>query len=75
MQQQHNFNKKFRNNYDKIFKLDPVAANILLLLAELSDKNGQIRFDRETMPTDIDGLLSARFIDCSAYNLDKGGRR
>lgn len=72
---QQNFNRKFRRDYDKIFKTDPIAANIFLVLAELSDINGQILFDTATMPADIDKLLSARFNDCSAYNLDNWGRR
>jgi len=58
-------NKKFRKEYDRIFKKDPEAANILLLLTELADKKGQI----ETDPGELARLLAARFNDPKEYAL------
>ena len=61
--------KKFQRDYDRAFKMDPLAANILLLLAELADKNGQVT----TSPEELSRLLTIRFEDPMAYQL-RGGR-
>ncbi len=56
-------NKKFKKKYDKIFKQDPLAANLLLLLCELADKNGQIKTNEEELCT----LMLIRFNDPTEY--------
>ena len=58
-------NKKFRKQYDKIFKKDPVAANLFLLIAEMADIRGQVVTDEEELAK----LMEARFSDPSEYAL------
>lgn len=50
-------NRKFKRDYNRIFKKDPAAANVFLLLAELADDKGQVSASEE----EILSLLSARF--------------
>jgi len=61
-------NRKFRREYRKIFKKDPMAANLFLLLSELADDRGQVR-----LGPDPEGqlalLMGARFEDPTAYQL------
>jgi len=52
-------NRKFRRNYNKLFKRDPLAANTLLLLCEMADEKGRV----ETDPMEIAQLLAVRFED------------
>ena len=52
-------NRKFRREYAKLFKRDPLTANAFLLLCELADKNGEVVF--EDPVTDLQELLVARF--------------
>jgi hypothetical protein len=58
-------NKKFRKEYDRIFQEDPEAANLFLLLAELSDEKAQVQTD----PDELAKLLAARFNDPKEYAL------
>jgi len=58
-------NNKFRKQYEKIFRKDPAAANLFLLLTELADKNGQIKTD----PEELSELMAARFENPEAYAL------
>jgi len=50
-------NKRFKRDYDRIFKKDPEAANLFLLLCELADKNGRVLIDE----VDLVRLMAARF--------------
>jgi len=50
-------NKRFKRDYDRIFKKDPEAANLFLLLCELADKNGRVLIDE----VELVRLMEARF--------------
>jgi hypothetical protein len=62
-------NKKFKNEYDRIFRRNPAAANLFLMLTELADKNGQVITDEKQLVE----LMAARFDDFTAYQLTEGG--
>ena len=57
--------RKFRKDYDRLFKKDPIAANTLLLLCELADKNGQVKTNEARFAE----LMAARFNDPEEYAL------
>ena len=59
-------NRKFKKDYDRLFKKDPLAANTLLLLCELADKNGQVFVKDESQITE---LMAVRFNDPEEYAL------
>lgn len=61
-------NQKFKREYDRTFRIDPLAANIFLLLAELADKRGQVRITEE----ELQQLMAIRFEDPRRYAL--GGK-
>lgn len=67
--------RRFRRDYERIFKRDPGAANILLLLAELADEHGEARFNTPDPAAEISRLMAARFDDCRAYQLPGGPKR
>lgn len=50
-------NRKFRKEYDQIFKENPEAANLFLLLCELADEQGQVQTDEKELAQ----LMTARF--------------
>lgn len=58
-------NRAFRRKYDQIFKREPEAANLFLLLAELANERGQV----ETNEAELAGLMAARFEDPEKYAL------
>ena len=60
-------NRKFRKQYDKIFRKNPLAANGFLLLCELADDKGQVMFNDPV--TDLQELMAARFEDPRGYQL------
>jgi hypothetical protein len=60
--------RHFRRKYDRIFRKDPTAANVFLLLCELANERGQV----ETSPEELVILMQARFNDPTEYAL--GGR-
>jgi hypothetical protein len=64
-------NRKFKRDYDRIYKKDPVAANVFLLMCELADEKGQVSFT-EPAEVEIQRLLMARFDDLRAYQLPGG---
>ena len=64
-------NRRFRRDYDQLFKQDPAAANMMLLLCELADEKGQVKLDEE----ELTRLMEARFDDPRAYQLSGGPRR
>jgi len=63
-----NLSRRFRCDYDRLFKRDPAAANLLLLLAELSDAKGQVHLG-PCPEVELQELMAARFEDCRAYHL------
>lgn len=56
-------NKVFRQKYKKLFKKDPEAANMFLLLCELADEKGQVATDEHELAR----LFNARFNDPKEY--------
>lgn len=67
--------RRFRRAYDKIFKKDPAAANVFLLLAELADEHGQIILEGPCPEQEIAKLMVVRFGDPRAYSLPGGPKR
>ena len=67
--------RRFRRDYDRLFRKDPAAANVLLLLAELADEHGETRFDNPDPAAEIQRLMAARFTDPRAYQLPGGPKR
>ncbi len=64
-------NKHFRKKYDALFRLDPLTANVFLLLAELADENGEVKID----DSELLRLAVARFEDPRRYQFERGGPR
>ena len=65
-------NRKFRRDYNKVFKKDPVAANTFLLMCELADEKGQVKIlgtTKKDVAKEIQRLLIARFDDPEEYAL------
>jgi hypothetical protein len=58
-------NRKFKKDYDRLFKKDPLAANTFLLICELADEKGQVVTDEK----EIADLMSIRFEDPRDYAL------
>lgn len=58
-------NKRFKKRYDRIFRKDPEAANLFLLLAELANDKGQVTSSEEELAI----LMDARFNDYREYQL------
>lgn len=67
-------NRRFRRDYDRAFRKDPAAANMLLLLAELADNQGQVCLG-PVPEFELKRLMSARFSDPTAYQLSGGSKR
>lgn len=67
--------RHFRRDYDRLFRKDPAAANVMLLLCELADKKGQIRLNAPFPEIEIQRLMAARFDDPRAYQLSRGPKR
>lgn len=61
-------NRKFRRDYNRLFKREPGAANLFLLLCELADATGTVEASEEELAV----LLAARFEDPEAYQLAGG---
>ena len=65
-------NRKFKKEYGKLFKHDPIGANVFLLLAELADEKGQVKIlatTEEEIGEEISKLIAARFNDPTEYAL------
>ena len=45
-----NPNRKFKRDYDRLFKIEPGAANLLLLLCELADETGTVKTTEKSFP-------------------------
>ena len=58
-------NRRFRKRYDQIFRKDPQAANLFLLLCEIANEKGQV----ETDPAELAELMAQRFEDPRGYAL------
>ena len=56
-------NRKFRREYNKLFKRNPETANLFLLLCELANEMGQV----ETNEEELAELMAARFNDPQEY--------
>jgi hypothetical protein len=67
-------NKKIKRKYDFLFRRDPVTANVFLLLCELANEKGQVRFG-PCPEEEIQQLMIARFEDPRAYQLPGGPKR
>jgi hypothetical protein len=67
--------RRFRRDYDRLFRKDPAAANVMLLLCELADEKGQVRIETPFPEMEIQRLMAARFTDPRAYQLPGGPRR
>ena len=57
--------RRFKRDYDRIFKRNPEAANLFLMLAEMADEQGQVVTDE----AELARLMGARFEDPRAYQL------
>ena len=57
--------KAIKKNYDRIFRQNPGAANLYLLLCELADKKGKI----VTSERKLARLMAERFEDPTGYQL------
>ena len=68
-------NRRFGREYGGLFRGDPLAANVMLLLAELADDAGQILFENSDPAVQIQQLMLARFDDPRAYQLEGGLNR
>jgi len=67
-------NRRFRRDYDKLFRHDPLSANTFLLFAELADERGQVPLG-PFPEVKLQNLLTTRFEDCRAYQLPGGPKR
>lgn len=63
--------KRFRRYYDRAFRKNPAAANVMLLLCELADDRGKV----ETDETELTRLMTARFDDPRKYQLSGGPKQ
>ena len=63
--------RRFMRAYDRLFKTDPVTANVLLMLCKLAGSNGKVVFpgDEKAVNRKLRDLLLARFEDPKAYQL------
>lgn len=60
-------NYKFWQKYDRLFKEDPVEANMFLLFAEITEERGYVKLPAKDPAPEIDRLMTARFNDQTAY--------
>ena len=67
-------NRHFRRDYNRIFRRDPVAANVFLLLAELADEKGRVHLGPNP-EAEIADLMAARFDNPHTYQLPGGPKR
>lgn len=64
--------REFKRKYDRLFKEDPIMANIFLLMCEMADKNGKIKLKNgpDGIPgEEIYNLMRDRFKDPEVYAL------
>lgn len=58
-------NTAFKKRYDRLFRQNPLGANLFLLIAELAGDRGRVKTTEE----EIALLFNARFEDPRAYQL------
>jgi len=63
--------RRFSCDYDRLFRKNPAAANVFLLLAELADEKGQVVTDER----ELQRLMAVRFENPRAYQLPGGPKR
>jgi len=54
-------NGNFKRRYRSVFKKNPLAANMLLLLCELADERGDVRFETPSPERNLANMLLFRF--------------
>jgi hypothetical protein len=64
-------NRKFKREYSRLYRKDPLAANVFILLAEVANERGEVRFETPFPEVEIQRLMVARFADPQAYQ--RGG--
>ena len=57
--------RALKRKYDQVFRTDPIAANLFLLLTELANEKGQIVTDEK----ELQSLMVARFNRPDEYAL------
>lgn len=62
-------NSEFKKRYDRLFRQNPLGANMFLLIAELASKKGHVKITEG----EIAILFNARFDDPKAYQLKGEG--
>jgi len=64
-------NRAFKKDYDKLFKEDPLQANMLLLMCEIADEKGTVfhNHTKEEVIDELMDLMKARFNDVEEYAL------
>jgi hypothetical protein len=67
--------RRFRRDYDRLFRKDPAAANMMLLFCEIADEHGEVRLETSFPEVEIQRLMAARFTDPRAYQLPGGPKR
>ena len=60
------FNRHFRRQYRRLFKQDPMGANLFMLLAELADERGQVHLGPDA-EAELVVLMQARFENPAAF--------
>jgi len=66
--------RKLRRDYNRLFRKDPAAANLMLLLWELADQNGQVHLG-SSHEAELQALIASRFEDPRTYQLPGGPKR
>jgi hypothetical protein len=66
-----NPNNRFRKRYRRIFRKDPLTANLFLLLAELAGPDGKVILpaDPRSIDRELASLMTARFEDPEGWQL------
>ena len=65
-------NRKFKRKYDRLFKEDPILANIFLLTCEMADNDGKLKLKNGpdgTPSEELYNLMRDRFKDPVGYAL------
>lgn len=68
-------NRKFRRDYDRLYRKNPAAANVFLLLCELADEKGRVSLDSPYPEAEMQRLMTERFSDPRVYQLSGGPKR
>jgi hypothetical protein len=63
-------NRRFRRAYNRLFRKNPVGANIFFMLAELANEHGEIRLEAPSPEIEIQRLLAARFDDPRVHQME-----